>query len=75
MDRTTHELLDDLARGQHSAAPEPLAGQADLVKFAKLKPEAPAALRALETARTLVVDTTPRAVPVEAPATATGTES
>ena len=76
MDRTTHELLDDLARGHHEVPHlEPLLSEADLVKFAKLKPEAPAALRALETARTLVVDTTPREMPVEAPATATGTES
>lgn len=74
MDRTTHELLNDLSRRRHDVAGlEALLNEADLVKFAKLKPEAPAALRALESARAVVVETTPR---VEPPAqTATGTES
>ncbi len=75
MDRTTHELLDDLARqGRTVAGLGALLDEADLVKFAKLKPEAPTALRLIESARTIVVETTPRPVEPVAPA-ATGTES
>ena len=63
MDRTTHELLDDLSRRRHDVhGLEALLNEADLVKFAKLKPEAPAALRAIESARAIVVETTPREV-------------
>ncbi len=74
MDRTTFELLDDLSHRRHDVPGlEALLNEADLVKFAKLKPEAPAALQSIEAARAIVVETTPRAEPpVEA---ATGTES
>jgi hypothetical protein len=74
MDRTTHELMDELAQrrievdGLHA-----LLSEADLVKFAKLKPEASFALRAIDEARAIVMATTPRAAPTAAEAT--GTES
>lgn len=74
MDRTTHELLDEMAR-RHERVDglEALLNEADLVKFAKFKPDAPSAQRALEAARAIVVATTPRvALPAEV---ATGTES
>jgi len=75
MDRTTHELMDELSRRRVDVEGlEALLNEADLVKFAKLKPESAAALRALESARAIVVATTPRAVTPVADA-ATGTES
>jgi hypothetical protein len=74
MDRTTHEILDELAR--HRVAVdglEALLGEADLVKFAKFHPDGTRAQRAIEGARAIVVATTPReAPPVQV---ATGTES
>ncbi len=75
MDRTTHELLDELSRRDNTVAGlGALLDEADLVKFAKLKPEAPTAMRALENARVIVVSTRPR---TETPAAevATGTEA
>jgi len=75
MDRTTHELLDELSRRDTSVEGlGALLDEADLVKFAKLKPDAPIAVRALENARGIVVATKPR---VEAPVAevATGTEA
>jgi hypothetical protein len=74
MDRTTHELLDEMTR-RHERVDglEALLNEADLVKFAKFKPDAPSAQRALDAARAIVVATTPRAPqPAEV---ATGTES
>jgi len=72
MDRTTHEILAELARRRTAVdGLSALLGESDLVKFAKLRPEAPTAHRALEAARAIVVATTPR----EAPAVATGTEA
>jgi hypothetical protein len=74
MDRTTYELLDELERGHHHV--DGLASflsDADLVKFAKFRPDAPSAQRLIESARAIVVATTPRVTP---PAhAATGTES
>jgi hypothetical protein len=73
MDRTTHELLDDLSRRRRDVhGLEAWLNEADLVKFAKLKPEAPAALRALEAARAIVVETTPHAEPAVQAARGTG---
>lgn len=63
LDRTTHELLDDLARQGHAI--EGLAAlleEADLVKFAKFKPDVAHAEAALGSARDVVVSSTPRAV-------------
>ena len=72
MDRTTHEILAELARRRTAVdGLSALLSESDLVKFAKLRPDAPAAYRALDAARAIVVATTPRA----APAVATGTEA
>ncbi len=61
MDRTTYEVVDELSRRSISVdGLERLLNEADLVKFAKLKPDAPAAHAAIEAARTIVVSTTPR---------------
>jgi hypothetical protein len=71
MDRTTHEILDELTR--HRVAVDgldTLLSEADLVKFAKFHPDGTRAESALERARRIVVETTPRAAPA-----ATGTES
>lgn len=74
MDRTTHELLDELSRrGNRVDRLEAFLNEADLVKFAKFRPDAATALRLMESARAIVVGTTPRAVTPE-PA-ATGTEA
>ncbi len=75
MDRTTHEILAELARRRIAIdGLASLLNESDLVKFAKLRPEAAAAGRALDSARTIVVATTPRETPPVA-ATATGTEA
>ena len=72
MDRTTYELLEELSRrGNRVEGLDAFLNEADLVKFAKFRPEAATALRLMESARTIVVDTTPRVV---APV-ATGTEA
>ncbi len=74
MDRTTHELLDEFSRrGLGVDGLGALLEEADLVKFAKLRPDGTRAQRAIENARRIVVETTPRAAPVES--VATGTES
>lgn len=73
MDRTTHEVLAELARRRIAVdGLASLLGESDLVKFAKLRPEAATASRALESARAIVIATTPRDV---APVAATGTEA
>lgn len=73
MDRTTHEVLAELARRRIAVdGLASLLGESDLVKFAKLRPEAATASRALESARAIVITTTPRDV---APVAATGTEA
>ena len=75
MDRTTHEVLAELARRRVAVdGLASLLGESDLVKFAKLRPEAASATRALESARAIVITTTPRDVhPVDT--VATGTEA
>jgi hypothetical protein len=74
MDRTTYELLDELSRRGHRVdGLEAFLNEADLVKFAKLRPDSARALRAIQSAREIVVATTPReAPPAQA---ATGTEA
>jgi hypothetical protein len=61
LDRTTHELLDDLARQGHSVEGlGALLNEADLVKFAKYKPDVTHAEAALRSARDVVVNSTRR---------------
>lgn len=74
MDRTTYELLEELSRhGNRVDGLEAFLSEADLVKFAKLRPDSARAQRAIERAREIVVATTPReAPPAQA---ATGTEA
>jgi hypothetical protein len=73
MDRTTHELLDDLQRHRIAVdGLDVLLNEADLVKFAKFRPDATSALQAIEAARAIVIATTPREI---APPAATGTGS
>lgn len=63
MDRTTDEIVFDLQRSRIEIdALEPLLRDADLVKFAKYKPGAEKGSAALESARDIVVQTTPRPV-------------
>jgi len=63
MDRTTDEILYDLSRRNLDVAGlEPLLHEADLVKFAKYKPDVGTANGAMRTSRDLVVQTTPRPV-------------
>jgi hypothetical protein len=63
MDRTTDEILSDLdSRRSRVDGLEPLLREADLVKFAKYKPEIFVGKRAMQTARDIVVQTTPRPV-------------
>ncbi len=69
LDRTTHEILDELAHSRITGL-EALLSEADLVKFAKFRPDTARAQRAIESARGIVVETTPREA-----LTATGTES
>lgn len=72
MDRTTYELLEELSRlGNRVDGLEAFLNEADLVKFAKFRPDSARAQRAIESAREMVVATTPR----EAPQAATGTEA
>lgn len=67
LDRTTAEIMDDLVRaGRTVDGLEALLTEADLVKFAKFRPQADAANAAIASARDIVVATTPR--PVAAPA-------
>jgi Arc/MetJ-type ribon-helix-helix transcriptional regulator len=74
MDRTTYELLEELSRrGNRVDGLDAFLSEADLVKFAKFRPEAATALRLMESARAIVVDTSPRVVAQAA--TATGTEA
>jgi hypothetical protein len=64
MDRTSDEMLFELnARRAHLDELEPLLREADLVKFAKHRPEPEAGQRALESARDIVVRTAPKPVP------------
>jgi uncharacterized protein YjiS (DUF1127 family) len=68
LERTTDELLGDLARYGHAIEGlDALLNEADLVKFAKFKPEVTQADDALRRARHVVVSTTPR-VADDAPA-------
>jgi len=70
MDRTSSELIREIRR--RDVRVDDLAAlleEADLVKFAKLAPDRPAAAAAIERARTIVVDTTP---PAEAAAAGAG---
>lgn len=63
MDRTTTELIDELAdRGRHVEKLDDLLREADLVKFAKHIPGADAGTTAMSTAREIVVKTTPRRI-------------
>jgi hypothetical protein len=65
MDRTTDEMLIELdERRTHIDGLEPLLREADLVKFAKFHPQPEAGRQALESARTIVVRTAPKPVPV-----------
>jgi hypothetical protein len=82
MDRTSPELLRDLEeRGASVDGLGALLGEADLVKFAKLVPSPEAGNEAVESARRIVVATTPRPEPAPeptaepAPATGTGGEA
>jgi Arc/MetJ family transcription regulator len=64
MDRTTHEVLAELARRRTAIdGLASLLGESDLVKFAKLRPDAATALRAVDSARDIVITTTPREAP------------
>jgi hypothetical protein len=74
MDRTTYELLEELSRrGNRVDGLDAFLNEADLVKFAKLRPDSARAQRAIESAREIVLATTPRdAPPAQA---ATGTEA
>lgn len=64
LDRTTGEILHDLERsGKRVERLDSLLNEADLVKFAKYEPQAAAANAAIETARAIVVATTPRVSP------------
>ena len=61
MDQTTDEILWDLRRaGAETADIEPVLREADLVKFAKHRPDASAAGRLIDTVRGIVVQTAPR---------------
>ena len=61
MDRTTDEILSELdSRRLRVDELEPLLREADLIKFAKYKPEIFVGRRAMQTARDIVVQTTPR---------------
>jgi hypothetical protein len=63
MDRTTDEILYELTERRLQVGDlEPLLREADLVKFAKFKPEILVGKRALQRAREIVVQTTPRPV-------------
>jgi hypothetical protein len=64
MDRTTPELLDELAQRRIDAdGLAALLREADLVKFAKHRPDVAAARSALDQSRAVVVATTPREAP------------
>jgi hypothetical protein len=64
MDRTTHELMDEFERRRiHIDDLWPLLEQADLVKFARSVPQVAEGQAAMETARDIVVSTTPRNEP------------
>ncbi len=70
MDRTSPELIREIHRRDAPVGDlAALLEEADLVKFAKLVPDRPAATAAIERARAVVVDTTPR---VETAAAAAG---
>jgi hypothetical protein len=63
MDRTTDEILRDLSEARVPVdGCEGLLREADLVKFAKYLPDVAAGRAAMETAKDLVVRTTPRSV-------------
>jgi len=64
MDRTTHELMDEFERRHiHVDDLQELLEQADLVKFAKFVPETSEGRAAMETARDIVVASTPKSLP------------
>ncbi len=68
MDRTTGELLDDLARhGKRIDGLGALMNEADLVKFAKFTPAPASATAAIASARSIVIATTPKPEPAPAP--------
>ena len=61
MDQTTDEILWDLRRaGAETADIEPVLREADLMKFAKHRPDASATGRLIYTVRGIVVQTAPR---------------
>ncbi|MDH3215480.1 MAG: hypothetical protein OEN01_04205 [Candidatus Krumholzibacteria bacterium] len=63
MDRTTEEILLELGgRRVQIDGLEPLLQEADLVKFAKFKPDVARGKSAMQTAKDVVVRTTPRPV-------------
>lgn len=63
LERTTFELLDDLARRRLDVdGLAALLNEADLVKFAKYKPDVARADAAMNRARDVVIGTTPRVV-------------
>jgi hypothetical protein len=67
MDRTTDEILYELSKRRLQVGDlEPLLREADLVKFAKFKPDVSVGRRAMQRAREIVVQTTPRPVTVAA---------
>jgi len=73
MDRTSDELLEELARRRISVPSlDTLLGEADLVKFAKYVPPIDSAGGAIETARDIVVRTRPRLVLAPATTNAAG---
>lgn len=66
MDRTTVEILEDVgSRGLEIDGFAGLLNEADLVKFAKFRPDMETGKNALETARDIVVRTTPKPVLTE----------
>lgn len=76
MERTSLELIDEVERrGVGIDGLGALLGEADLVKFAKLTPSRETAVAAIERARAIVVDTTPRVVPATPESDATSAES
>lgn len=68
MDRTTREILDEFERRRSRVEKlENLLHEADLVKFAKLTPQASAGGAAMSTAREIVVKTAPHESAAESP--------
>jgi hypothetical protein len=67
LDRTTGEIVQDLfASGHRVDGLDALLNEADLVKFAKYRPDAGTAAAAIASARKIVVATAPREAPAPA---------